>query len=176
MRAYESVYETIEDNEDASNIQYIKLYNVGQKVVTRNCKGYLPSQVAFYLQNIHISPRKVSECRCGRVQVTCVTSNCHVRMLSYEACSSGVTLCSHCIAHMDACAAFAVRHLHTRHNAYLSSIVQIWLTRHAESVSQLIGEIGEDTGELTEAGRLYSMTLAKFIKLEQEVCDSFAPL
>eukprot|EP00953_Heterococcus_sp_UTEX-ZZ885_P002268 1748-Heterococcus_DN1.PRE.5 len=96
------VYETIEDNEDSSNIQYIKLYNVGQKVVTRNCKGYLPSQVAFYLQNIHIGPRK------------------------------------------------------------------IWLTRHAESVSQLIGEIGEDTGELTEAGRLYSMTLAKFIKLEQE--------
>jgi broad specificity phosphatase PhoE len=45
----------------------------------------------------------------------------------------------------------------------------MWLTRHAESVSQLIGEIGEDTGELTEAGRLYSMTLAKFIKLEQEV-------
>jgi oligoendopeptidase F len=59
VRAYEQVYETIEDHEDNFNIQYIKLYNVGQKVVTRNCKGYLPSQVAFYLQNIHISPRKV---------------------------------------------------------------------------------------------------------------------
>jgi 6-phosphofructo-2-kinase len=59
VRSYEQVYETIEDNEDSSNIQYIKLYNVGQKVVTRNCKGYLPSQVAFYLQNIHIGPRKV---------------------------------------------------------------------------------------------------------------------
>ncbi|KAG5185983.1 6-phosphofructo-2-kinase-domain-containing protein [Tribonema minus] len=102
VRAYEMVYETIEDSEDGSHIQYIKLYNVGQKVVTRNCKGYLPSQVAFYLQNIHIGPRK------------------------------------------------------------------IWLTRHAESVSHVIGEIGEDTGELTEGGRLYSMTLAKFIKMEQE--------
>ena len=50
MKAYEKVYETIEDNEDHGGIQYIKLYNVGQKVVTRNCKGYLPSQVAFYLQ------------------------------------------------------------------------------------------------------------------------------
>lgn len=50
VKAYESVYETIEDNEDGGDIQYIKLYNVGQKVVTRNCKGYLPSQVAFYLQ------------------------------------------------------------------------------------------------------------------------------
>jgi phage host-nuclease inhibitor protein Gam len=46
---------------------------------------------------------------------------------------------------------------------------QIWLTRHAESVSHVIGEIGEDSGELTENGRLYSMTLAKFIKTEQEV-------
>lgn len=50
VKAYEAVYETIEDNEDMGHIQYIKLYNVGQKVVTRNCKGYLPSQVAFYLQ------------------------------------------------------------------------------------------------------------------------------
>ncbi|CAN0489695.1 unnamed protein product, partial [Ectocarpus sp. 8 AP-2014] len=49
VKAYEAVYETIEDNEDMGDIQYIKLYNVGQKVVTRNCKGYLPSQVAFYL-------------------------------------------------------------------------------------------------------------------------------
>lgn len=106
VRAYEQVYETIEDYEDEAQIQYIKLYNVGQKVVTRNCKGYLPSQVAFYLQNIHIGPRK------------------------------------------------------------------IWLTRHAESVSQVIGESGADaapdSGELTESGRKYSMTIAKYIKLQQE--------
>lgn len=28
-------------------------------MITRNCHGYLPSQVAFYLQNIHIHPRKI---------------------------------------------------------------------------------------------------------------------
>lgn len=33
--------------------------NVGQKVITSNCTGYLPSQVAFYLQNVHIKPRKI---------------------------------------------------------------------------------------------------------------------
>jgi hypothetical protein len=32
---------------------------VGQKIIARNCQGYLPSQVAFYLQNIHIFPRKI---------------------------------------------------------------------------------------------------------------------
>lgn len=51
--------QTIEDYEDNNNISYIKLINVGQKIITRNCNGYLPSQVAFYLQNVHISPRKI---------------------------------------------------------------------------------------------------------------------
>lgn len=108
VKAYEAVYETIEDNEDGGDIQYIKLYNVGQKVVTRNCKGYLPSQVAFYLQNIHIGPRK------------------------------------------------------------------IWLTRHAESVA--VGdEPGEKPEELTEEGRRYSMTIAKYLKLEQETTHIKGP-
>lgn len=57
--AYERVYQTIEDDEDNNNISYIKLINVGQKVITRNCTGYLPSQVAFYLQNVHIEPRSI---------------------------------------------------------------------------------------------------------------------
>ncbi|CAM9747126.1 unnamed protein product [Ascophyllum nodosum] len=116
VKAYEAVYEAIEDNEDGGDIQYIKLYNVGQKVVTRNCKGYLPSQVAFYLQarqpqsasNIHISPRK------------------------------------------------------------------IWLTRHAESVRSDY-EPGEDVEELTEEGRRYSMTVAKYIQLEQETSHIKGP-
>lgn len=50
VEAYEKVYETIEDDEDNSQISYVKLINVGQKVIARNCTGYLPSQVAFYLQ------------------------------------------------------------------------------------------------------------------------------
>eukprot|EP00602_Paraphysomonas_sp_CaronLab_P006027 CAMPEP_0185017656 /NCGR_PEP_ID=MMETSP1103-20130426/575_1 /TAXON_ID=36769 /ORGANISM="Paraphysomonas bandaiensis, Strain Caron Lab Isolate" /LENGTH=468 /DNA_ID=CAMNT_0027547167 /DNA_START=206 /DNA_END=1612 /DNA_ORIENTATION=- len=57
--AYEKRYHTIEDDEDSHQISYIKLINVGQKVISRNCFGYLPSQVAFYLQNIHIVPRSI---------------------------------------------------------------------------------------------------------------------
>ena len=59
VKAYEAQYETIEDYEDHNKISYIKLVNVGQKVISRNCLGYLPSQVSFYLQNVHISPRKI---------------------------------------------------------------------------------------------------------------------
>lgn len=57
--AYEKVYETITDSENGGNISYIQLINVGQKVITRNCSGYLPSQVAFHLQNVHIQPRRI---------------------------------------------------------------------------------------------------------------------
>lgn len=60
--AYEKVYETIEDYEDRSQISYIKLINVGEKVISRHCTGYLPSQVAFYLQNVHIHPRRIFLC------------------------------------------------------------------------------------------------------------------
>ena len=45
VRAYEKVYQTIEDDEDSKQVSYIKLINVGQKIITRNCTGYLPSQV-----------------------------------------------------------------------------------------------------------------------------------
>lgn len=53
------ISQTINDDEDDKQISYIKLINVGQKVITRNCHGYLPSQVAFYLQNVHLQPRKI---------------------------------------------------------------------------------------------------------------------
>mmetsp|Transcript_104842 Transcript_104842/g.302481 ORF Transcript_104842/g.302481 Transcript_104842/m.302481 type:complete len:790 (+) Transcript_104842:726-3095(+) len=59
VKKYEKVYEEVEDTEDNGNVSYIKLINVGQKITTRLCAGYLPSQVAFYLTNIHISPRKI---------------------------------------------------------------------------------------------------------------------
>eukprot|EP01084_Bolivina_argentea_P174685 302576_1 len=103
VKRYEAVYETIDDEEDDNQVQYIKLYNVGQKVTTHNCKGYVPSQIAFYLQNVHIGRRK------------------------------------------------------------------IWLTRPALSISQVLGEIGEGSGEkLTEEGRQYSINIAKFINYEVE--------
>jgi len=104
VKAYEKVYETIADFEDSNKISYIKLVNVGQKVISRNCFGYVPSQVAFYLQNVHIHPRK------------------------------------------------------------------IYLSLNAEEHVERAGGtcIGVDTGTLTEAGRDYSLQLAKYIELERQ--------
>ena len=39
------MYEPVEDTEDAGRVSYIKMYNVGQKMATRYCNGYLPSEV-----------------------------------------------------------------------------------------------------------------------------------
>ncbi len=59
VRMYEKAYETIKDSEDSGNLSYIKVINIGQKMITRNCTGYLPCQISFFLQNIHIHPRKI---------------------------------------------------------------------------------------------------------------------
>jgi len=59
VRMYEQRYETLSDEENAGDISYIKLFNIGQKVVMRNCDGYVPSHIGFYLSNCHISPRRI---------------------------------------------------------------------------------------------------------------------
>mmetsp|Transcript_19768 Transcript_19768/g.55740 ORF Transcript_19768/g.55740 Transcript_19768/m.55740 type:complete len:533 (+) Transcript_19768:49-1647(+) len=59
VRLYEERYETITDDEESGAIRYIKLFNVGQKVVLKHCSGYAPSNIGFYLSNIHITPRRI---------------------------------------------------------------------------------------------------------------------
>ena len=101
VKAYEQVYQTLEDEEGSGDIAYLKVINVGEKVVARHCTGFVTSQVAFYLQNIHISPRK------------------------------------------------------------------IWLSLYAENEDNVNGILGGDSGILTDAGRQYSMDLARFVAQEE---------
>jgi len=54
VKEYESVYETLGDDEDDGLVSYIKVFNVGKKIISLNCGGYLKSQISQYLQNIHI--------------------------------------------------------------------------------------------------------------------------
>ncbi|KAI9344250.1 6-phosphofructo-2-kinase-domain-containing protein [Obelidium mucronatum] len=57
MSNYEKVYETISEDEEEAGISYIKIINVGKKVIAHNIHGYLPSQCVFYLMQIHIKER-----------------------------------------------------------------------------------------------------------------------
>lgn len=59
MKLYEKAYEIIGDEEEKRNISYIKIINVGSKVIAFNIKGYLGSQCVFYLMNIHIKNRLI---------------------------------------------------------------------------------------------------------------------
>jgi hypothetical protein len=56
---YEARYDTIEDDEDDGEVSFIKIINVGEKVITRKCSGYLPSQISFFVGNMHITPRRI---------------------------------------------------------------------------------------------------------------------
>ncbi|CAE8587807.1 unnamed protein product [Polarella glacialis] len=57
--AYTQYYETVTDDELQGQVCYIKLFNVGEKVIMYHCAGYLTSQIGSYLSNVHISPRSI---------------------------------------------------------------------------------------------------------------------
>mmetsp|Transcript_40531 Transcript_40531/g.88592 ORF Transcript_40531/g.88592 Transcript_40531/m.88592 type:complete len:506 (+) Transcript_40531:87-1604(+) len=57
--AYSKRYETIDDDEFDQSIIYVKIFNVGRKVVMCRCSGYIMSHIGFYLSNIHINPRRI---------------------------------------------------------------------------------------------------------------------
>ncbi|KAG0275129.1 hypothetical protein BGZ95_009147 [Linnemannia exigua] len=48
-------YTTIEDK----SLSWVKLINVGEKIIVNNVHGFLQSKVVYYLMNLHISPRKI---------------------------------------------------------------------------------------------------------------------
>ncbi|KAJ3118906.1 hypothetical protein HDU96_006557 [Phlyctochytrium bullatum] len=59
MHNYEKAYETISEREEEAGVSYIKLINVGKKVIAHNIHGYIPSQCVFYLMQMHIKKRVI---------------------------------------------------------------------------------------------------------------------
>ncbi|KAI9156066.1 Fructose-2,6-bisphosphatase [Blastocladiella emersonii ATCC 22665] len=59
MRNYERAYQPLGPHEDAKRWSYIKVIDVGRQVVTSNLRGYLSSQIVFYLMNINIEHRTI---------------------------------------------------------------------------------------------------------------------
>lgn len=60
---YEKVYETIDEFEESENeqydIQYVKIINAGNKVISYNISGYLSSQCVFFLLNFNLTDRQI---------------------------------------------------------------------------------------------------------------------
>ncbi|KAI7897245.1 6-phosphofructo-2-kinase-domain-containing protein [Mucor mucedo] len=62
---YEKAYEPIGDWEEAHDIQFCKLINVGKKVIAYNISGYLSGQCIFYLMNFNLNERQIFVTRHG---------------------------------------------------------------------------------------------------------------
>ncbi|KAJ3045482.1 hypothetical protein HDV00_009135 [Rhizophlyctis rosea] len=56
---YEKAYETINDDEEKLDFSYVKLIDVGKKVIAHAVHGYLASQCVFYLMQMHIKERTI---------------------------------------------------------------------------------------------------------------------
>ena len=52
---YERAYQTVDD--DAAS--YIKLIDVGRRIVINRIHGYLPGRLVFFLMNLHTTPRPI---------------------------------------------------------------------------------------------------------------------
>lgn len=56
---YEKTYQTIDEEEEKEGLSFIKIINVGRKVIAHNIKGYLPSHCVLYLMQMHLKERTI---------------------------------------------------------------------------------------------------------------------
>lgn len=60
LHNYEKAYETIDDLEEAiPAFQYVKMIDVGKKVVSYNIQGFLASQTIYFLLNFNLCERQI---------------------------------------------------------------------------------------------------------------------
>lgn len=60
LKNYEKAYETIDEQEEKiPNFQYVKMIDVGKKVVSYNVQGFLASQTIYFLLNFNLCERQI---------------------------------------------------------------------------------------------------------------------
>ncbi|OJA08376.1 hypothetical protein AZE42_00987 [Rhizopogon vesiculosus] len=62
IRDREATYETVEE----TTWPFIRIINVGEKIMVNNIRGYLQSRIVFFLMNIHNRPRMIYFARSGQ--------------------------------------------------------------------------------------------------------------
>ncbi|PWN24280.1 bifunctional 6-phosphofructo-2-kinase/fructose-2,6-bisphosphate 2-phosphatase [Microstroma glucosiphilum] len=65
---YEASYESVDANGEENHLSYCKVIDVGRSVTVNQIHGYLESRIAFYLMNLHITPRNIFFSRHGESQ------------------------------------------------------------------------------------------------------------
>lgn len=59
VKMYERSYVSLGEYEEKLGMQYIKMIDVGRKVVTHQIRGFLAAQTVYFLLNFHLSPRQI---------------------------------------------------------------------------------------------------------------------
>ncbi|EPQ30366.1 uncharacterized protein PFL1_01892 [Pseudozyma flocculosa PF-1] len=68
IKHYEEGYEPVNADGTESDYSYVKVTDVGKSVVINKTQGYLESRIAFYLMNLHLTPRNIFFSRHGESQ------------------------------------------------------------------------------------------------------------
>ncbi|GAA5881150.1 hypothetical protein JCM1840_001622 [Sporobolomyces johnsonii] len=67
IKHYEESYQPLDEKLD-EDMTYCKMVNVGKQVTVNRIDGYLQSRIAFYLMNLHLTPRSIYFTRHGESQ------------------------------------------------------------------------------------------------------------
>lgn len=88
IRNYEKVYQSIDEDED---ITYVKLINVGSRVIINAVHNYLQTRIIYFTMNLHITPRSIWLSRHGESEYNVMgkiggDANISERGLRYALC------------------------------------------------------------------------------------------
>ncbi|KAF1961527.1 bifunctional 6-phosphofructo-2-kinase/fructose-2,6-bisphosphate 2-phosphatase [Byssothecium circinans] len=65
---YEKNYVPLGDYEEKNNMSYVKMIDVGRKMISHQVKGFLAGQAVYYLLNFNLAPRMIWITRHGESQ------------------------------------------------------------------------------------------------------------
>lgn len=65
IKNYEANYESVDADGSETHLSYCKITDVGKSVVVNAFSGYLESRIAFFLMNLHLTPRNIYLSRHG---------------------------------------------------------------------------------------------------------------
>jgi 6-phosphofructo-2-kinase len=72
VEAYESAYVPLGKYEEAHNMQYIQMIDVGQKIIKYKLQGFLAAGIESYLSTFNLSPRQIWITRHGKSVDNCL--------------------------------------------------------------------------------------------------------
>lgn len=59
VRLYEKKYVPLGEYEEKNNMPYVKMIDVGRKVISHQIRGFLSAQAVYYLLNFNLAPRQI---------------------------------------------------------------------------------------------------------------------